>query len=126
MRPADTNDVPLSRLSILVFPETLKTWTARCLEHDLAACGRTPEAAIDTLIRIAQAHIEFDARHGREPLSAFRGAPGPYWSAFARSKQTERPLEVRRSDTFTELHCQVGLAAQNPILRPLPIHTRIA
>lgn len=116
----------LSRLSILVFPETPKTWTARCLEHDLAACGRTAEAAIDTLIRIAQAHIEFDTRHGHEPLSAFRGAPGPYWSAFARSKQMERPREVRRSAAFTELHCQVGVAAQNPILKRLPVYTRIA
>jgi hypothetical protein len=118
--------VALSRLSILVFPQTPKTWTARCLEHDLAASGRTAEAAIDTLIRIAQAHIAFDARHGREPLSAFHGAPRQYWSAFAQSKQTERPLEVRRSDTFTEVHCKVGLAAHDPILRALPIHTRTA
>lgn len=118
--------MPVSRLSILVFPETPKTWTARCLEHDLAAGGRTPEAAIDTLIRIAQAHIEFDARHGREPLSAFHGAPQPYWSAFAHTKQTERPLEVRRSDSFTELHCKVGMAPHNPILRALPVRTRTA
>jgi len=76
--------MPPSHLRIVVFPETRRTWTARGLDHDLAAEGRTVEAALDTLLKIARAHIAFDLRHHREPLSAFATAPPAYWNAFAR------------------------------------------
>lgn len=115
----------LARLSILVFPETTRTWTARSLEHDLAAGGRSAGAAIDTLVKIAQAHIAFDARHGREPLSAFRAAPQLYWNAFARSGKAEL-MEVRRQDSGTELQCFVGVVPQNPILATIRQPVRIA
>ena len=65
------------RLRILVFPETHGTWTARGLEHDLAAEGRTIEAAVDTLLKIARAHVAYDRRHNREPLSAFAPCSPP-------------------------------------------------
>jgi len=116
----------LARLSILVFPETGKTWTARSLEHDLAAAGRTAGAAIDTLVKIAQAHIVFDTRHGHEPLSAFRAAPQLYWNAFARSEKTSQLMEVRREESGTQLQCFVGIAPQNPILSSVPRPIRIA
>lgn len=116
----------LARLSILVFPETGKTWTARSLEHDLAAGGRSAGAAIDTLVKIAQAHIVFDTRHGHEPLSAFRAAPQLYWNAFARSEKTSQLMEVRREDSGTELQCFVSVVPQNPILSRFPRPVRIA
>jgi hypothetical protein len=70
------------RLRIVVYPETSRTWTARALEHDLAAEGRSIELAVDAVMKIALAHIAYDRRHDREPLSAFMAAPRLYWMAF--------------------------------------------
>ena len=120
--------MPVSRLRIVVFPETPRTWTARSLERDLSAGGRTPEAAIDTLVRIAEAHIAFDARHGREPLSAFGSAPQLFWNAFAKSDKKGEGLElqVRGCPTDNTLHCVVGVIGQNPLIDRRPRPMRIA
>jgi hypothetical protein len=84
----------LSRLRVLVFPESIRWWTARSLEHDIAAGGRSAEAALDSVVKIAQAHIAFDVRHGREPLSAFAPAPRPYWNAFPAGARSSFEMEL--------------------------------
>ena len=65
----------LARLRILVFPESSRIWTARALEHDLAGGGATMEAALDTVLKVARAHINYDLRHGR-PLRRRPGSIG--------------------------------------------------
>jgi hypothetical protein len=102
-------------LTIVVFPDSPKAWTARCLEHDLSARGRTAEAAIDTLVKIADAHIAFDIRHGRAPLSAFAAAPRLYWTAFNRAYKSG-PVELRRPEFDRTLKCAVGMVDQHPIV----------
>jgi hypothetical protein len=104
----------LSRLSIVVFPESKKAWTARSLERDIAVGGRTPEAAVESLLSIAEAHMSFDVRHGRDPLSAFAAAPELYWKAFARAES--QPREVKRADKESKVRYLVGMVAQNPIV----------
>jgi len=106
-------------LRIVVFQETTKAWTARSLEHDLAAAGRTAEAAIDALVRIASAHIDYDLRHGHEPLSAFGAAPRAYWNAFAGAATKARPIEVTRAGAAAPLSCLVSMTPVNPALRPI-------
>jgi hypothetical protein len=76
---------PPPRLSILLFQDLPGAWIARGLEHDIAAEGRTVEAAIRTILQIVVAHIDFDRRHNRKPLSAFPPAPERFWSAFSRA-----------------------------------------
>ena len=106
----------VSRLRIVVYPESPKEWTARSLEHDIAAAGRTAEAAIDSLVRIAEAHIAFDTRHGRRPLSGFAAAPQIYWAAFERAGNQSKPREVHRADARCPLQCVVGQVPQNPVV----------
>lgn len=113
-----------SQLRIIVFPDSPKAWTARSLEHDLAARGTTAEAAIDTLVRIAEAHIAFDTRHGRAPLSAFASAPRLYWNAFARAEAP--PLEVQRPEDDHTLHCLVRMVPEHPIIARYHRPVRIA
>jgi hypothetical protein len=108
----------LTRLRIVVFPETTKAWTARSLEHDLEAVGRTADAALDALVRVASAHIAFDIRHGRAPLSAFGAAPRAYWKAFAGASLTTKPLEVLRAESHGHFSCSVSVAKDNPAIRP--------
>ena len=120
--------MPVSRLRIVVFPDTPRTWTARSLERDLSAGGRTPEAAIDTLVRIAEAHIAFDTRHGREPLSAFASAPQLFWNAFAKAEKKSENLELHPHGCASEhaLHCVIGVTPQNPLTARRPKPLRIA
>jgi hypothetical protein len=113
-------------LRIVVFPETPKTWTARSLEHDLAAAGRTPEAALDTLVKIADAHIAYDIRHGHKPLSAFGSAPKLYLDAFNVARTASSPVELARNSPERSLRYVVGITAFNPALRRLAAPLRIA
>lgn len=122
---ADIKSVAHSQLRIIVFPDSPKAWTARSLEHDLAARGTTAEAAIDTLVKIAEAHIAFDTRHGRLPLSAFAAAPRLYWNAFARAEKAA-PVEVRRPEYDHTLRCVIGMVAEHPIIARYHRPTRIA
>ena len=122
---ADTKSVAHSQLRIIVFPDSPKAWTARSLEHDLAARGTTAEAAIDTLVRIAEAHIAFDTRHGRPPLSAFASAPRLYWNAFARAEKAP-PVEVQRPEDDHTLQCHVRMVPEHPIIARYHRPVRIA
>lgn len=106
------------RLRVVVFPETTKAWSARCLEHDLAAVGRTAEAALAALVRVASAHITYDIRHGRTPLSAFGAAPRPYWNAFAGASIASKPREIV-GDAASPFSCLVTVTTDNPALRPI-------
>lgn len=106
-----------TRLRIVVFPETTKAWTARSLEHDLEAGGRTADAALDALVRVASAHIAFDIRHGRAPLSAFGVAPRSYWNAYGTSSMITKPREVLRMEPHGPFTCSVTLTNDNPAIR---------
>lgn len=108
--------MPLSRLSIVVYPESTKAWTARSLERDITTVGRSPEAAVERLLGIAEAHIAFDTRHGREPLSSFTAAPQLYWRAFARSQNESQPREVKRHEPNSQVSYLIGMVPLNPIV----------
>lgn len=116
----------LSRLRVLVFPESIRWWTARSLEHDIAVSSKTAETALDSLIKIAQAHVAYDVRHGRLPLSAFAPAPRPYWSAFP-AHATLR-LELRHPDEGgPTIHVVAARLTQHPIIAPhVPTESRDA
>ena len=70
-------------LRVLLYQDLPGVWMARSLEHDIAVEGPTTDAAVTWILRIISAHIDFDQRHGRPPLSAFPEAPQRYWQAFA-------------------------------------------
>ena len=106
-----------SRLRIVVFPDTPHTWKARALEHDLMAGGRSAEAALHTLVKLADAHIAYDIRHGHRPLSAFAPAPQMYWNAFWGAAKSAQPIELTRTEPERSLRYVVGIASADPALR---------
>ena len=114
------------RLRILVFPETHRTWTARGLEHDLAAEGRTMEAAVDTLVKMARAHIAYDRRHNGKPLSAFAAAPQLYWNAFTRATRLPIPAELQSSQGDIATEIVAAVVPEHPGIRSLPPVARTA
>jgi hypothetical protein len=123
--PADMRSVAHSQLRVIVFPDSPKAWIARSLERDLGARGPTPDAAIDTLIRIAQAHVEFDTRHGRAPLSAFAAAPRLYWNAFARAGNVHSVVLSRPERDLT-IQCAVARLSEHPIIARYDAQVRSA
>jgi hypothetical protein len=114
------------RLRVVIFPESVRAWTARSLEHDIAAGGTTAEAALDTLLRIVQAHAAFDLRHGRPPLSAFAAAPALYWSAFSRAERDALRLELPYRVDTPAIQVLAATAPHHPILSRVPVPALIA
>jgi hypothetical protein len=117
----------IPRLSIIAFRETRLHSTARCLEHDMTATGRTTESAVDALLKMVRAHIDFDRRHARLPLSAFAPAPRLYWDAYRRGSEhwVFEMASASESDLRKPTQIDVVLVPQHPAIRPA-LEARIA
>jgi hypothetical protein len=110
----------IRRLSILTFQETRVHCTARCLEYDMAATGRSTESAVDALLKMVRAHIEFDRRHAHHPLSAFAPAPRIYWEAFRRGAR-QWDFEMSTGPAHTDdmpMQVAVAFVPDHPAIRP--------
>ena len=107
-------------LSVLVFPEPGGRWTACGMEYDVAVQARSMDDAIDGLIRILQAHVEFDVRHGRRPLSAFSPAPRLFADAFRFAASRESRLrEMEIPGTGPTSRVRVAIVQQSPMVYAL-------
>ena len=98
----------MSLLRIVVYPESTSRWTAQAIECDLMASASTRHAALDTLLKLVEVHVAFDARQGTDPLSRFAPAPPPCWERFATAAAAEAPLELTRSDRPIDLRYLVA------------------
>jgi hypothetical protein len=110
----------------VVFPEGARNWTARVLEHDLSAGGRTIEGALDTLLKMTRAHIGYDVRHGREPLSTFAAAPHMYWNAFAVGTRITMPLQIEAVESIAPTTVVAAVAREHPLFSRSTPRFRIA
>ena len=113
------------RLSVLTYPESRVWNTARCMEHDVMATGRTEELAVDALVKMLQAHIDFDTRHKRLPLSAFAPAPRLYREAFAESSRTWT-FDGPTWSAGTPIRIDVAVVPQKPVVRTFAQLSRTA
>ena len=115
------------RLRIVVYPETRRTWTARLLEHDLSAVGRSIDLAVDAVLKLAIAHIEFDQRHQREPLSVFSAAPSLYWTAFKDATPLPFSADMPWASDGRVAHVDAAVLSHHPTVIPyFPPLTRSA
>lgn len=69
-------------LSALLLNEG-ETWIVQCLEHDIAAQGESPRAALEALGWTVGAHILLDREKRRKPFSTLQRAPSSFWDKFA-------------------------------------------
>ena len=76
-------------LRVLVFKEKdgngNEGWMIQCLDHDIAAQGKTLEVAKNRWERAVIGQMIVDRVHGLEPLSSIQPAPGVFWEEFARN-----------------------------------------
>jgi hypothetical protein len=108
-------------LRILLVRRPCCLWVARLVEHDIAVEGATADAAADALMRFVLAHIDFDRRHRRPPLSAF--APPPrYFSDMFGWATSLRTVRLRADEEAIDVRVSVAQDwTTNPALpTPLP------
>jgi len=70
------------RIRLVIFQDAPSLWTARGLEHDVVAEGKTIGAVLRAAVRFIEAQTAFDIRHGHAPLSMFPPAPQRFWNAY--------------------------------------------
>lgn len=92
----------------------------------MMASGRTTDLAVDALLKMIRAHIDFDRRHQRQPLSGFVPAPRIYRDAFEKGQQRwifhDMPPLSRNARTLVA----VAVVQQNPAIRPFDTMARTA
>ncbi len=70
---------------VVVFQEG--DWVcAQCLEHDIAAQGKTLDDCLYELERLIVGHIAISIDNGLDPLDDLTPAPRRFWEWFERSK----------------------------------------
>jgi hypothetical protein len=105
-----------SHLSVLLVEDLPSLWTARGLEHDIVAEGRTSEKAIRGILGFVAAHIDFDRRHNRPPLSAFPPAPKRFWTTFERATPLERvQCDGTPHGAAEQIQIQISIARERPL-----------
>ena len=77
------------KLSVLLLREG-EVWVAQCLDHDIAAQGRTIAEAKEAFARTFAGQVAVDLYNKVAPLKGFAPAPAMYWDKF---KQGERLLD---------------------------------
>ena len=112
------------RLRFVIFQDAPGLWLVRGLEHDLAAEARTIGQAVRSIVRLVQAHTEFDFRHNHAPLSAFPPSAQTYWNAYAAG--TQIPLSQLGVPPPAGWDIQAAFATRLPCeerYRPAPMYS---
>lgn len=81
------------KLSVLLLMEE-GMWVAQCLNYDIAAQGKTLEAAKEAFARTFAGQVCVDLHHNVEPLSAFPPAPAEYWNQFKGAERLRDPQPI--------------------------------
>ena len=102
----------MAQLRVLIFSDAPGVWTARGLEHDIAAVGSTVGESVRAVMRAVDAHTAFDLRHHHAPLSAFRPAPQKCWNFYTAG--TPVPLTQLGVDPPSDWEILVALTNRIP------------
>lgn len=108
--------MPTCWLHVLVYQDFPGVFIARSLEHDIAVEGSSLERAVDWILRIIKAHVEFDQRHGRQALSTFQQAPARFWTAFEQATILRTVCCGTASQSIL-----IAFSSERPASRSLPL-----
>ena len=70
-----------STISVLAFQEG-NSWSAQCLEHDIATQAATLPDLYYEVERMLMGHVAVAAKLGREPFAGIGPAPKRYWKMY--------------------------------------------
>ena len=97
----------------VLFFEREGSWSAQCLERDIAAQARTLEDLYDEVERVLAAHIVVAEELGQEPFMGIGPAPEKYWDIFKRSHlRVTRPATASKHKTpsYPKIHSAIRVA----------------
>lgn len=80
------------------------SWSAQCLEYDLAAQGKTLTEAQRSFERLINDQVAIDKHFGRKPFAGLPRAPKIYWDAWNQASQLTRPSAPRRRAKSSRMH----------------------
>ncbi len=78
-------------------------WVAQCLEHDIAAQGKTIKQAMKTFSKSFAGQVFMDVENGKQPLEDFTPAPVEYWDMLKEAlivQSHKTNLQLLKSSTF--------------------------
>ena len=72
------------------------SWTAQCLEYDLATQGKTLSETQKYFELLISDQIAVDKQFGRKPFAGLPKAPKMYWDAWTRARELAAKRAPRR------------------------------
>jgi hypothetical protein len=81
----------VSHLRAVLFEEG-DSWSAQCLDYDVAAQAETLWELPEELARVLAIHIAASAQMNREPFAGIPAAPLRFWELFERGNRYEGKL----------------------------------
>jgi hypothetical protein len=88
-----TNTV--SHIRAVLFEEG-GSWSAQCLDYDIAAQAKTLLDLHDEIVRVLAVHVSASAQLGGEPFAGVKPAPKKFWDLYADGLRMEsRPISFR-------------------------------
>jgi hypothetical protein len=85
----------VSHIRAVLFEED-GSWSAQCLDYDIAAQAKTLLDLADEIARVLVVHIAASMQMGREPFAGIKPAPKRFWDLYQRGLRIEsRPVPWR-------------------------------
>lgn len=75
-------------------------WVAQCLEHDIAAQGKTIKQAMKTFSKSFAGQVFMDVENGKQPLEDFTPAPVEYWDMLREAEPLESLTAIKMPTTL--------------------------
>jgi hypothetical protein len=76
--------------------EEADSWSAQCLDYDVAAQAKTLLDLHDDIVRVLAVHVAASAQMGREPFTGIKPAPQRFWDLYDSGVRVEsRPASFR-------------------------------
>jgi len=101
-------------ISAILIQEADGSWSAQCLEYDIAAHARYLPDLDYELQKIIFSHIAISQELQQEPFSGIGPAPQIFWDMFEQAKMrvesVERPFRLPRSRTFPKVTPKLKVA----------------
>jgi hypothetical protein len=109
---------PELAINAILIQEPDGSWSAQCLQYDIAAHARTLPDLDYELQRVLASHVAISQELQQEPFSGIGPAPQIFWDMYERAKMRveteERPFRLPRWPTFPKVIPRLKIAEWQP------------
>jgi hypothetical protein len=113
-----SENAPEFAVNAILIQQADGTWSAQCLQYDIAAHAKTIPDLDYELQRVLISHIAISLELKQEPFAGIGPAPQVFWDMFERAKMTvespERPFRLPRPMAFPRVTPRLKIAEWQP------------